>query len=369
MIKFKRNKMYILLVACLSLISVVLWSNTTHNHTENNHINHDTQNEIDLHKDHTGHIHDNHNNQEVHLDHSGHDHDNDKHPQSDNNSQDHEEDDLHVDLSKQAMLLADIELKRVVKSSLLTNIELAGEIVLNEERLVKMTPRHVGLVKSAEVKLGDYVYKGQTLARIESNESLTSYEIKAPLDGQIIDKDLNVGEYVGEEQIIFSIADLSTVWVDCKVYPNTIKYLELGQTVTLQAVGNEESIKGKISYISPIFDSQTRSSIARIEIPSQNMLWRPGMFIYATIMHEFPKKTTVVTNEAVQLLHDQSIVFIRKGDNSFEPVQVEVGISDDNHTEILAGLNEGDLYVAKGAFEIKAELVTSSLGDHAGHGH
>ncbi len=77
----------------------------------------------------------------------------------------------------------------------------------------------------------------------------------------------------------------------------------------------------------------------------------------------------VVKKDAVQVLNDKNVIFIQPTKNVFEPVEVSLGMSDDNYVEIKTGLHLGDSYVSKGAFELKAKLVTSALGDHAGHGH
>ena len=93
------------------------------------------------------------------------------------------------------------------------------------------------------------------------------------------------------------------------------------------------------------------------------------MFVKGGIRVESLKEVMIIQNHAVQTLDESSVVFVRKSKNEFTPVPVKLGKSDDLWTEVIKGLNIGDEYVSYGALELKAEIVTDSLGSHAGHGH
>jgi cobalt-zinc-cadmium efflux system membrane fusion protein len=94
----------------------------------------------------------------------------------------------------------------------------------------------------------------------------------------------------------------------------------------------------------------------------------PGAFVRAEVTVQTSEAEVRVEKDAVQTLEGRSVVFIANKDG-FESRDVEVGLSDRNFVEIKAGLERGEHYVAKGAFELKAEIVTSGLDPHAGHGH
>ncbi len=102
----------------------------------------------------------------------------------------------------------------VLHDSLLLN----GMVQPNQELLVQVTPRFPGIVREVRKRIGDRVQKGDVLAIVESNQSLTPYELKAALAGTVIDRQTTLGEYVSEQKPAFVIADLSTVWVDFSVY-------------------------------------------------------------------------------------------------------------------------------------------------------
>jgi cobalt-zinc-cadmium efflux system membrane fusion protein len=279
------------------------------------------------------------------------------------------EDELKITLTDQAIELANITIGKVIKTKIHNTIELPGEIGFNEDRLAHITPRYGGIAREVKKQLGEYVEEGDVLAVIESNESLTSYSVKAPIAGHIIKKHITLGEYISEEDNMYVIANLTTVWVNCEVYPKNAEFIRRGQKVSIKAIGSDNQAEGVISYISPVYNEATRSSIARAVISSQNRKWRPGTFIQASFSITSPKEVPVVSKKAVQVLDEKNIIFVPEGKNVFKPVEVVLGMNDEKSVEIADGLQLGDQYVMNGAFELKAEIVTSALGDHAGHGH
>ncbi|KPA14887.1 hemolysin D [Candidatus Magnetomorum sp. HK-1] len=304
----------------------------------------------DDHDDHKGHEHA----MQINDFHAGHDH----------------EDSNSVELTKRGIKFAGLTFDIVSKKIISKSIELPGEIGFNEDRVAHITPRYPGIVKKVNKNLGQKVKKGQLLAVVENNDSLTTYNILAPIAGQIVEKHLLPGEFVGEDSTLFVIADLSTVWVNCDVYAKDADYVYKGQKILIQAVGTNRKLKTSLSYVAPVYNTITRSMIVRAEISNIDGKWRPGTFITGQISVATDKPVLVVSNEAVQVLDGESIVFVpSKFQNSFEPFVVKKGIENNQYVEILSGLSEGDAYVSKGAFELKAKIVTNALGGHAGHGH
>jgi cobalt-zinc-cadmium efflux system membrane fusion protein len=144
----------------------------------------------------------------------------------------------------------------------------------------------------------------------------------------------------------------------------------VGQKVTITAVDASESItEGAIEYVTPVMDAQTRRITARVVLQNGNNTWRPGTFVNAHMETGDGEDGLVVEKKAVQILDGKSVVFIQHEPNTFKPVEVTTGRSDSRLIRILEGLAAGDQYVNNGAFELKAKIVTSTLGGHAGHGH
>lgn len=275
-----------------------------------------------------------------------------------------------VQLSQEAIRLAGIRIEAAQHRSLERTIELPGEIGFDEDRLVHVTPRYPGVAHEVLGRIGAHVAEGEVLAVIESNESLARYKIVAPISGRIIEKHLTVGEFVAEDHDLFLVADLSTVWANCEVYAKDMPHIKQGTIVTISAVAGGQSTEAPLSYVAPVYSEDTRSALARAVLANNGDIWRPGAFIRATVPVETGGRRLTVEKEAIQIFGDESVVFVPAGtEGGFEPVPVRMGTSGEHHVEILSGLNPGDPYVASGAFELKAEMVTANLDPHAGHGH
>ena len=302
---------------------------------------------------------------EIYSEHADTEHEEEK----DHDGHDHEEE-ATVVLTDRAVEFAGLTIDVVNKKSIGRSIELPGEIGFNEDRLAHITPRYPGIVKKVAKQLGETIQKGELLAVVESNESLTAYTISSPISGKIVEKHVTPGEFVGENAVLFVIADLTTVWVNCDVYTKDADFVQSGQKIQITAVGTDRQIKATLSYVAPVYNKTTRSMIARAVIPNTDEKWRPGTFITGKISVSTGKPVLVVSRSALQVLDGETIVFVpSEHKNGFEPVVVQKGVENNRHVEILSGLTEGATYVSTGAFELKAKIVTSALGGHAGHGH
>ncbi|MDI6780773.1 MAG: efflux RND transporter periplasmic adaptor subunit [bacterium] len=294
---------------------------------------------------------------EEHLDHG------------DSDGRDEENRETHVELSDEAIRLTGIKIEQVKMGHISKIIELAGEVSFNEDRVSHVVPRFPGIAREVHKRLGDYVNRDDVLASIESNESLSEYEIRSSICGTVVEKHVSIGEFIPEGTSIYMIADLSNVWVNLTVYTKDAQNIRIGQKVNIEAIGGNLTAQGHISYISPSYNNQTRSFIVRVVLPNPNSQWRPGTFVKGLISVGASKEVPVVSTGAVQMIDQKSKVFIPKSQNEFLPVDVELGESNEKLVHLKAGLKVGDRYVAAGAFELKAKMVTSALGGHAGHGH
>jgi len=298
-----------------------------------------------------------------------HDHDIELTDHEDHSKHDGQVDELTVELSPEAVALADLQISTVSHGRIARVIELPGEVEFNEDRLVHIAPRFAGIALQANYRVGDFVDAGDVMAIVESNESMNSYAITAPMSGRVIERHITPGEFVSTENRIYVVADLTSVWVNLAVYPRDCNHIRRGQAARIAAVGDTNSTNGTIDYISSIIDFRTRSATARVTLPNPDNTWRPGTFVQAAIATEEQTECLAVEKNAVQYLDERSVVFVVDGPNRFRPVEVVTGESDANHIEIVGGLNKGTEYVSRGAFELKARIVTSNLDPHAGHNH
>lgn len=202
----------------------------------------------------------------------------------------------------------------------------------------------------------------------QPEEVYMRYGVLAPADGIIIRKHLSRGEARKDEDEIFVIANLDTVWIDLAVYQKNIPYIREGVKARISAGESLKAQDGVISMVSPVAEEKARTVLARIVLPNKGGTWVPGMFVTAEI--EVPSDGTVVLVEkdAPQNIEGEAVVFVVQGDG-FKTQPVKLGRSDENHTEVLSGLVPGQKYVAEGAFDLKAQMITSGMDAHAGHGH
>ena len=208
-----------------------------------------------------------------------------------------------------------------------------------------------------------------TLSGSHEAGALTRHELRAPIGGTVIELHIVLGETVGEDSDVLAIADLRTVWVDLDVPQTDLGSVREGQRITISASGIDiPDAAAVIDFVSPVIDEETRTALARVEIPNVGGRWRPGLFVTAYAALDQLEVPVIVPKDAVQSLEGETVVFIPEGD-AFESVPVVLGRSNGTHVEIETGLSQGEQYVAEGAFALKAETVTSGLDSHAGHGH
>jgi len=231
-----------------------------------------------------------------------------------------------------------------------------GVLRANQEAVVQVTPRFPGIVRSIRKRIGDTIAKDELLASIESNQSLTVYDLKAPIGGTIIDRQISLGEYASEQKPSFVVADLSTIWVDLSIYRQDLKRVQVGDEVLIDPDDGGAEIGGSVSYLAPIGASDTQTALARVVLPNLDGRLRPGLFVTARLVLASRKVPVAVLKSAIQTLDSKTVVFVREGHDTLEARPVEVGVSDTRFVEIRAGISSGEKYVAENSFVVKAEM-------------
>jgi membrane fusion protein, heavy metal efflux system len=199
---------------------------------------------------------------------------------------------------------------------------------------------------------------------IHQRGDLARYDIRAPISGLITAKAIAQGQTLKEDAAIFTIADVSAVWAQVTVYAKDLEVLKLGEKATIRSTAIDVEGEGVISYISALIGVQTRSATARVVLDNKEGHWLPGMFVTAELVTEETQVPVAVSVDAIQTLHDWSVVFGRYG-KYLEARPLKLGRSDGKMVEVLTGLSAGELYAAGNSFAIKAELGKSG----ASHDH
>lgn len=269
-----------------------------------------------------------------------------------------------VTLSDAKVAAAGIELLPVGAATLRDGLPLNGIIQANQETLVQVTPRFAGVIREVKKRIGDSVAKGDLLAVVESNQSLTSYELRAPMAGTVIDRQASLGEYASEQKPAFVIADLSNVWIDFSVYRRDLSRVRMGDQVSIDIEDGKPPVETTLTYVSPVGSSETQSALARAVVSNSDGRLRPGLFVRARVLLTAKPVALAVKLSALQTLENRTVVFVREGEK-FEPRDVVLGERDAEMVEVTFGLAVGDVYAGKNSFVIKAELAKGT----AAHEH
>lgn len=184
---------------------------------------------------------------------------------------------------------------------------------------------------------------------------LSRLELRAPIDGVVIERRAADGQAVGPDEVLYVVADLDSVWVDLTVPPADLDAVRPGQRATVRSAATGASAQGEVFYLGALVGEQTRTATARVRLPNKDGRWRPGLFVDVELVREERKVPVAVPPAALQRLRDWTVVFVRHGE-VFEARPVQTGRRDAHHVEIIEGLAPGDRFAAANSFLLKADL-------------
>lgn len=304
----------------------------------------------------------------------------------------------------QEVATARIEMKHLQKE-----FTLAGKVVADPDRTISYSPLVSGVIVKNYFALGDRVNKGKTMVDIRSAElsslqseltiarrSLTSVEalhesgmaidrelvearstveklqadfslygenlgagifsIKAPISGYVIEKYGNPGTPVSAGcEPLFSIADLSTVWVVANVYAGSLQFVHEGQCIEITSVAYPgEVIKGKINSLSQVFDTEDKALKARITLPNSELKLKPEMSVVVKLLNDSDSELATVPSNSV--IFDNNSYYVVVGNKSFEIREVVPLDHHNGFTYVSDGLRAGEEVVIKNQLLIYNEI-------------
>lgn len=223
--------------------------------------------------------------------------------------------------------------------------------------------------KAAEDKLMLLGLSWGELNRIISSQKISSkVNIKAPFQGTIVERHATVGEVIETATNIFTLADLSTLWVTAEVTEKDIPAIEAGAAVEITVSSYpDEVFKGVIAYVGDVIDHSSRTMKVRIDVDNSLGKLKPEMFATVKVSTTQKENVLVIPESAIQRENKNTIVFIAKSESTFKKKEVTVGPSVNGFHQVLSGLEAGEKIVTKGAFILKSELQKGEM-DH-GHSH
>jgi cobalt-zinc-cadmium efflux system membrane fusion protein len=241
-------------------------------------------------------------------------------------------------------------------------VSVYGTIVPNPERVREVSARFDGAIQSVDVAVGTIVRQGQRLATVESNESLQSYAITAPIGGVIMERSANAGEQTGGRRL-FTIVDTSSVWAELSVFPGDRSRVVPGAEVEIAPATGGPAAAGTIALIRPIA-SANQSVTARVVLANDAGQWALGTYVTGTIKVTEFDVPLAVRRSGLQGFRDFTVVYAQIGDE-YEVRMLELGRQDDEWVEVLGGLVPGTRYVTENSYVLKADVEKSG----ASHDH
>ncbi len=237
-----------------------------------------------------------------------------------------------------------------------------GQVIQNTEQLRKVSARFDGVIKSVSPSLGDKVIEGQPLATVESNESLNLYTITSPMIGIITQRDANPGEQTDGRRL-FTIMDISSVWVDLSLFPADRRRVRVGAPVRVVDSMSGLSAKGKIARIN-ISAEANQTVKARVVLNNKTGALLPGSYVTAQINVAKYPVSLAVKRSGLQAFRDFTVVYAQVGE-AYEVRMLELGRQAGEWVEVLSGLAPGTRYVSENSYIIKADIEKSG----ASHDH
>jgi cobalt-zinc-cadmium efflux system membrane fusion protein len=186
--------------------------------------------------------------------------------------------------------------------------------------------------------------------------------IPSPISGTVIEKSVSQGEEVCVEKILFTVADLSSLWVIIDIYEKDIPHIKTGMTVEISVSSFPDKIfRGRISYIGDTMDEKTRTVKARVTVDNSNRLLKPGMFasVFIETRTEQVEKIIAISGESVLIDGTKRYVFVQIAPDKFKRKEIAIKRMFGKKVEIAEGIKEGDSVVIKGAFKLKSEADTN----------
>ncbi|MBW2270726.1 MAG: efflux RND transporter periplasmic adaptor subunit [Deltaproteobacteria bacterium] len=199
---------------------------------------------------------------------------------------------------------------------------------------------------------------------LSSGEVTRTLTLYAPGSGVVTRLGVRSGMQVKQNTNLYTIADLSSVWLLAQVYEYELPWLELGQqgSVELSYLPGE-TLRGPVTYISPFLDPKTRTAEVRIELDNSDGRLKPEMFANTVIQGAPRRGALAISSEAVIHSGTRSVVIVALGEGRFEPRDVELGLdTGDGWVEILSGVDAGDEVVVSSQFLIDSESNLREAG-------
>lgn len=266
-------------------------------------------------------------------------------------------------ITEEAAKGSDLETEEAGPATVRETIALTGRVALNPNTTASVKARFPGVIRTVKKSLGETVRAGEVLATVEGNESLQVYAVKSPIAGVVLARQGNIGEAAGDTPL-FTVADLSNVWVEFHVFQRDLEKVKIGQQVMVRGVEGKMESLGTINSLLPITETSSQTVVARVTIDNAHGHWRSGMMVSGDVIVNERAVPLAVKASGLQRFRDFTVVFAQVG-NSYEVRMLELGANDGEWVEVLGGIKPNTRYVSENSFLIRADIEKSG----ASHDH
>lgn len=245
-------------------------------------------------------------------------------------------------------------------------LDLNAQLELLPNSQADVSLRISGQVTEVSANLGDHVSKGQRLAVVQSRlvgNPPPSTAVTAPLGGVVDRRQVNLGQPVEPDTVLFHISDRRRMLVVAKVYEEDLGKVSVGQLARVHPLAYPgETFTGKVTLVSPNLDPETRTVSVWIEVDNPNGLLRPDMFATASVVTKRDEGALTIPNTAILEANGEKFVFVKEGDK-FHRVEIAIGANNDEYTVVNDGLVPGDQVATQGNREIYTLYLTGGQSE------
>lgn len=270
-----------------------------------------------------------------------------------------------VTLTKANLEHATIKMEVAARGALSTTMRAPGRVSANLNKTAKIVSTLEGRVTKLNVDLNDRVKAGDVLGTVDVPELIGKpLELKAPIDGVVMERKATAGELVDKTKEIYTISDPAQVWVLADVKERDTGAVKVGQGATFTVLAFPgEPFHGKVVRVGNEIEKESRTLEARIEVDNRDGRLKPGMFADVEITTDVMRDVLIIPDSALQTSEDQQIVFAALSDTKFEKRAVKLGLERQGKVQVVEGIKEGEKIVTEGSFILKSETLKGEMGE------
>ncbi len=186
--------------------------------------------------------------------------------------------------------------------------------------------------------------------------------IRTPISGVVTEREAIIGQAVNARDNLFTVADLSVLWINLEVFEKDLYYIKVGNEAKVVPIGaSTEELKAVVSHVADVIDPIKKTAEIRLEVRNSKGKLRPGQSVTASVKgvvsDNSQNKIKVVPNDCIHKIEGENFVFVRNGDGSFSAKKVSLGKSYESWVELITGVSETDAIVKDGSFVLKSEYL------------